>query len=75
MALTLLYPGSTGIAVNVEVQSANVEYVYICTGNKSKRYHKSSSCKGLNNCQGEIKKITSSKARAMRRTPCKICYR
>ncbi len=48
--------------------------VYICTGKYAKRYHKTKSCKGLNNCKGEIRTITFKEA-SKRRTPCKICYR
>lgn len=48
--------------------------VYICTGGSSKRYHNTSSCRGLNKCSGNIIKITVEKARGMGRTPCQICY-
>lgn len=51
-------------------------YVYVCTGGSSKRYHKSTSCKGLDNCQANIKKVTLSYAEdTLKRTPCKICYK
>lgn len=51
-------------------------YVYVCTGGSSKRYHKTSSCKGLDNCKGTIKKVSLSYAEdTMKRTPCKICYK
>ena len=49
-------------------------YVYICTGSKSVRFHKTPTCRGLNNCQGTITKITLEDARKMGRTPCKICH-
>ena len=48
--------------------------VYICTGPQSKRYHKTSSCSGLRNCSGQVKKVTLVEAKKMNRTPCKICY-
>ena len=47
--------------------------VYICTGGSSKRYHATSSCRGLDNCQGDIIKVTVEKAKSIGRTPCKIC--
>ena len=50
-------------------------YVYICTGPKSKRYHKTSECKGLDNCSKDVKKVTLSYAQDIGRTPCKICYK
>jgi len=49
--------------------------VYVCTGNSSKRYHKTSSCRGLNNCQEEIISVTIEQAVKMGRTACKICYK
>ena len=49
-------------------------YVYICTGPNAKRYHSSSTCRGLDNCSKEIKKVTISIAKDKGRTPCKICY-
>ena len=48
--------------------------VYICTGPQSKRFHKTSHCRGLNSCSGEIKAISISRAREKGRTPCKWCY-
>lgn len=49
-------------------------YVYICTGSSSTKYHKTASCRGLNNCQGKIVKITKSDAEnKYHRTACKIC--
>ena len=50
-------------------------YVYICTGKSSKRYHKTDRCKGLDNCKGTVKKVTLSQAEDKGRTPCKICYK
>ncbi len=50
--------------------------VYVCIGGSSKRYHKSEMCKGLDNCQANIKKVTLSYAEdTLKRTPCKICYK
>ena len=47
--------------------------VYICTGKYSHSYHRSKTCNGLNNCSGEIKKISLEDAeRAYDK--CKICY-
>lgn len=51
-------------------------YVYICTGGSSKRYHKSTACKGLDNCQASVKKVTLDYAEnKLKRTPCKLCYK
>ena len=50
-------------------------YVYICTGPKSYRYHSKSDCRGLNSCSGNIEKVTIAKAKSMKRTACKICYK
>lgn len=48
--------------------------VYICTGPKSKRYHKTEHCKGLDRCSKSIKKISIEEAQDMGRTPCGYCY-
>lgn len=49
--------------------------VYICTGPESKRYHSNSNCRGLNKCSASIEKVTVAKAKSMKRTACKICYK
>ena len=48
--------------------------VYICVSGSSKRYHCDRDCRGLNNCEHTIRKVTVSKAKSMGRTPCKVCY-
>lgn len=58
--------------VSNEVQGDG--YVYICTGSGAKRYHSSSSCRGLNNCTHDIIKVSLSTAKDKGKTPCKICY-
>ena len=55
------------------VKSTKVK-VYICTGEYSKKYHSSPSCRGLNRCSRSIERISKSSAEAMGRTPCSICY-
>lgn len=52
----------------------NETMVYICTGSMSKRYHKTSNCRGLNSCSKEIKKVSVDYAKKIGRTPCKWCY-
>ena len=54
---------------------ANESYVYICTGPYAKKYHKTSSCKGLDNCSESVKKVTENYAIDKGRTRCKICYK
>lgn len=49
--------------------------VVVCMGSSSKRYHRTEYCRGLNNCQGGVKKITLEEAKRAGRTACKICYR
>ena len=49
--------------------------VYICTGPQSKRYHKTSHCRGLASCSAEIEAVSIAKAKSLGRTPCGICYR
>lgn len=47
--------------------------VYICTGPKAKVYHSSSTCRGMNNCGGNIIAVTLARAEKMGRRECKIC--
>lgn len=54
--------------------SGSESAVYICTGKTAKKYHKSADCKGLRNCKGDIVKMDKSRAEAMGKTPCRICY-
>lgn len=50
------------------------EYVYICTGPYSKKYHKTDNCQWLDNCSEDIERVTVEEAEVMGRTPCKGCY-
>ena len=47
--------------------------VYICTGPYAKAYHLDSNCEGLDNCSGDIEKISIVKAENMGRRPCRHC--
>ncbi|MBO4588406.1 MAG: hypothetical protein J5711_05840 [Bacteroidales bacterium] len=55
-------------------ESSGEVYVYVCTGSSSKRYHNNTQCRGLQNCKGEIRRVTLSQAKEANRTPCKLCY-
>ena len=56
--------------------TASERYVYVCTGGNSSRYHKTDRCRGLQNCQATVKKVTLDYAEnKLKRTPCKICYK
>lgn len=66
---------SFGIMPPQDVVSCGETYVYICTGPKSERYHKTSECRGLERCSKDIKKVTLAYAEEKGRTPCKICYK
>ena len=50
-----------------------IETVYICTGKTAKTYHKHRNCRGLNQCESEIKEIPKSEVENIR-TPCRLCY-
>lgn len=63
--------------INTPVATSQVSeqtQVYVCTGAYAKRYHKRSSCRGLNACKGDIVKTTVSKATQNGRTKCGYCY-
>lgn len=52
---------------------ASAGYVFVCTGEKAKRYHLDENCRGLSNCSKEIIEVTIEKAESKGRTPCKKC--
>lgn len=62
------------VSPNTSYSGQGDTYVYICTGAKAYSYHNNRSCKGLNRCQAEIKKVTITYAKSLKRKPCKICY-
>lgn len=72
--VAMLALSSFTIYESVKSQDNQGSMVYVCTGSKSKRYHKTNECKGLSKCSGSIKKVTIEEAKRMNRTPCKICY-
>ena len=72
--LFLLVSGTIGINADKSGDTNEVE-VYICTGPQSKRYHKTSSCRGLKSCSKEIVKVPLKKAKDLGRTPCGYCYK
>lgn len=65
-AILLLLSATTG--------NENEEYVYICQGSRSECYHKTKDCYGLTYCTTDIKKVTVSEAKQLKRRECKICY-
>jgi hypothetical protein len=50
------------------------EVVYLCNGPSSFKYHRTNTCRGLNNCTTTITKSTLTYALKNNRTACKICY-
>jgi len=48
--------------------------VYICTGSFAYRFHSTPYCSGLNNCRGDIIKMSLKNAKKKGRTPCRKCY-
>lgn len=72
----MLAMAAGGIDANTQrTTEADATMVYICTGKSSKRYHKTDECRGLDNCQGDIKLVTLEKARQLGRTECRLCYK
>lgn len=71
MALSVLF---LLLFLSCTINDSQRDNVYICTGYSSIRYHKSPNCKGLYNCNAEIRRVSLKRAKSMSRTPCKICY-
>lgn len=44
--------------------------VYLCNSKGGKRYHFKKDCRGLSNCQAEIKKVTLEEAKSLGKTIC-----
>lgn len=59
--------------VSTEVKTKEAT-VYICTGPKATKYHKTDKCRGLNRCSGSIEQLLISNAKAKGYSPCKTCY-
>lgn len=55
--------------------AVNAETVYVCTGPKAKRYHKTGACMGLGSCSKEIVAVDRTTAENRGKTPCKVCYK
>ncbi len=58
----LIFAGSVGTPMNVDVKTAPAGSVYICVSAASKVYHGSTSCWGLNQCKHEVRKVSQSDA-------------
>lgn len=58
-----------------EITAADTTYVYICTGSSSTKYHKTASCRGLNNCKGKIIKVSRTVAEEEYPPPAKFANR
>lgn len=56
------------------VPAPKADYVYICTGPKSKCYHKTKNCQGLDRCSKEVIKVTKAYAIDQGRRECRWCY-
>ncbi len=50
------------------------ESVFICVSRTGHKYHTDQSCRGLNRCTHEIRKVTKAQAIKMGYSACKICY-
>mgnify|MGYP000497970661 CR=1 FL=1 len=60
----------------IVINSAYTQIVVICTGEYAKVYHSKENCTGLNNCKGEIIKVSQSDAvnRYKLQRPCCVCW-
>lgn len=55
--------------------SASSETVYVCSGSSSKMYHGKRDCRGLQSCDGTVKRMSVSEARKGGKTACNICLK
>lgn len=57
------------------VVEQNISSIYVCISEDSYAFHNNYDCRGLQNCQHEIKKVTLKEARTKyQRNPCGFCY-
>ena len=61
------------LSISLFITGSNSK-VYICTGPKSECYHKTSTCRGLSKCSGQMKQVTLKEAQQLHRRQCKVCY-
>lgn len=59
----------SGCATNKQPSS-----VFICTGLNGDAFHMTTTCKGLNNCDGELGEVTIADAMEIGLHPCKLCF-
>lgn len=48
-------------------------YAYYCASGNTVKYHSSATCRGLNRCSAEVKKLTLEDAQ-QRMAACKLCH-
>jgi len=65
----LLLISSIALA-SLSFTSSTYYNVYICDSKTAKKYHLKKDCRGLSNCKSEVKKITLTKAKELKRTLC-----
>lgn len=65
ISLALLSSSAT-----VYVPTTTYQDVFICASKNGKKYHFSSTCRGLNACKASIKKLSLSDARKKGKTIC-----
>lgn len=73
LLLNFVLLGKNTILTKLE-SNTETEYVYICNGPKSTKYHSKDNCRGLNNCSTKVTKISKEDAVKKGRIACKICY-
>ncbi|MDR3266895.1 MAG: hypothetical protein LBT24_04915 [Tannerella sp.] len=73
LTLFFLLPLVGSGEVNRSTQQEEETIVLICTGKYATKYHKKV-CRGLDNCKGDIKKVTLSWAKQEGYGPCGYCY-
>ena len=55
-------------------ESTGKDYVYICDGGSSTKYHRIMSCSCVGTCSTDIRKVKLSEAQSMGRGQCGCCY-
>lgn len=68
--IACLLPSALIMTSCASAEAASADYVYECKEPKSKVYHTTPNCKGLNRCSTKVVKVQKN---STKRRACKIC--
>lgn len=70
LTTTLVLTFLTLTSFSTQTRTESQTSVYLCDSSGGKKYHFDKGCRGLSNCQHEIKKVTLEEAKKLGKTIC-----